>query len=464
MYIIERMLNRFLNSLLVWVCAVLLGTHFERFFFSLTPRKKQLAQQYGSLKPCNPLNKRTQERARRATHTLISNFSADVPLRRDARCLVRCCVGAGSVWRRQEDKGAAATALHPHATQDHQGGGHHAARVRRARPGYRSRLVRGGLAVHIRVSTRSHAKCSSTGTTAKKNMPFFSEPPVLYATHVPSGPAKTIAMCSPRCPVPQIVRALCTPFALFGEVAGDVARRRYVFRDGNVECEAHGDMQMNDDNDATPLNSRKHSHHPAARVSKADGGDYPDPAFRAPTRFGVRSGKRERNATLHKAASARREAYIAVKLWRIRPGIESRLLLSQWLQSSTLLRASLLQPNYAAYSKVTSEQGQVLTEDKLYEREQVDSHSESSSWGCATHTRRFVLSLFSVAPVLRLHHATLISSGMTARQSADVLIPHFSLYSTHSDNYDIGLRTTTNYDYKPPVRPSVSISSSSPGP
>ncbi|KAH9022929.1 hypothetical protein EDB84DRAFT_1580538, partial [Lactarius hengduanensis] len=97
----------------------------------------------------------TQERARRATHTLISNFSADVPLRRDARHLIRCCVGAGSVWRRQEDKGAAATALHPHATQDHQGGGRHAARVRRARLGYRSRLVRGGLAVHIRVSTRS---------------------------------------------------------------------------------------------------------------------------------------------------------------------------------------------------------------------------------------------------------------------------------------------------------------------
>lgn len=49
------------------------------------------------------------------------------------------------------------------------------------------------------------------------------------------------------------MRALCTPFALFGEVdteAEDIARRRHVFGDGNVEGEAHGDMQIKDDNNA----------------------------------------------------------------------------------------------------------------------------------------------------------------------------------------------------------------------
>lgn len=86
-----------------------------------------------------------------------------------------------------------------------------------------------------------------------RKTPFFSEPPVLYATHAPSGPAKTIATCTSRRRVPQIVRALCTPFALFGEVdteAEDIARRRHVFGDGNVEGEAHGDMQIKDDNNA----------------------------------------------------------------------------------------------------------------------------------------------------------------------------------------------------------------------
>lgn len=63
------------------------------------------------------------------------------------------------------------------------------------------------------------------------------------------------------------------------------------------------------------LNSRKHSHHPAARVSKATAAT--TQTLRSPRRLavrstslptalryavGARSGKRERNAALHKAA------------------------------------------------------------------------------------------------------------------------------------------------------------------
>ncbi|KAI9432255.1 hypothetical protein H4582DRAFT_2061913 [Lactarius indigo] len=75
---------------------------------------------------------------------------------------------------------------------------------------------------------------------------FFSEPPALYATHVPSGPAKTIVPGAEMTGNAQIVGAFGAPFVLEGlfceadAEAGDIARRRYIFRDGYMEGKGPG--------------------------------------------------------------------------------------------------------------------------------------------------------------------------------------------------------------------------------
>ncbi|KAI9457235.1 P-loop containing nucleoside triphosphate hydrolase protein [Lactarius psammicola] len=169
-------------------------------------------------------------------------------------------------------------------------------------------------------------------------IPFFSEPPVLHAAHVPStmsdglGPAQKIAPGAEMTGNAQIVGALGAPFVLeglFGEADAEPLAEDATYSGMDVEDEARGGMQIDDDDDAPPrrLNSRKRAHSPAGLSDGGDyGGDHPDPAFRAPKRLrrlAVRSAslptaaiavrsrraerqarrKRERAATLHKAAA-----------------------------------------------------------------------------------------------------------------------------------------------------------------
>ncbi|KAH9033771.1 P-loop containing nucleoside triphosphate hydrolase protein [Lactarius pseudohatsudake] len=151
-------------------------------------------------------------------------------------------------------------------------------------------------------------------------IPFFSEPPALHAAHVPS----------------TIVGALGAPFVLeglFGEADAEAmmdaepAADDAAYSGMDVEDEARGGMQIDDDDDnAPPRNSRKRAHSPAPSSNAGFLGDYPDPAFRAPKRLrrlAVRSAsiptaaiavrsrraerqarqKRERAAALHNAAA-----------------------------------------------------------------------------------------------------------------------------------------------------------------
>ncbi|KAH8995964.1 P-loop containing nucleoside triphosphate hydrolase protein [Lactarius akahatsu] len=168
-------------------------------------------------------------------------------------------------------------------------------------------------------------------------IPFFSEPPALHAAHVPStvpGPAQQIAPGAEMTGSAQIVGALGAPFVLeglFGEADAEAmmdaepAADDAAYSGMDVEDEARGGMQIDDDDSAPRWNSRKRAHSPAPSSNAGFSGDYPDPAFRAPKRLrrlAVRSAsiptaaiavrsrraerqvrrKRERAAALHKAA------------------------------------------------------------------------------------------------------------------------------------------------------------------
>lgn len=153
-------------------------------------------------------------------------------------------------------------------------------------------------------------------------IPFFTEPPALHAAHLPStmpvrgsGGLAQVAPGAEMTGNAQIVGALGAPFVLeglFGEADAEA-----------MDVEDGGGMQIDDDDDAAPLNtrsSRKRAHSPAPSSTAAG-----DPAFRAPKRLrrlAVRSAslptaamavrsrraerlvrrKRERAAALHKAA------------------------------------------------------------------------------------------------------------------------------------------------------------------
>ncbi|KAH9054871.1 P-loop containing nucleoside triphosphate hydrolase protein [Lactarius vividus] len=173
-------------------------------------------------------------------------------------------------------------------------------------------------------------------------IPFFSEPPALHAAHVPStvpGAAQQIAPGAEMTGSAQIVGALGAPFVLeglFGEADAEAMMDAEPagaddagYSGMEVEDDARGGMQIDDDS-APPLNSRKRPHSPAPSSNAGfsdPGGDYPDPAFRAPKRLrrlAVRSAslptaaiavrsrrverqarrKRERAAALHKAAAS----------------------------------------------------------------------------------------------------------------------------------------------------------------
>ncbi|KAI9438926.1 hypothetical protein H4582DRAFT_2056792 [Lactarius indigo] len=103
---------------------------------------------------------------------------------------------------------------------------------------------------------------------------FFSEPPALYATHVPSGPAKTIAPGAEMTGNAQIVGTFGAPFVLEGlfceadAEAGDIARRRYIFRDGYMEGKGPGtcaSTTMTMQHHRTRTNGHTHPRHPAGR-------------------------------------------------------------------------------------------------------------------------------------------------------------------------------------------------------
>jgi len=90
-------------------------------------------------------------------------------------------------------------------------------------------------------------------------IPFFSEPPVLHAAHVPStmpdGSAqKKIAPGAEMTGNAQIVGALGAPFVLeglFGEADAEAMDAEDATYSGmDVEDEARGGMQIDDDNAA----------------------------------------------------------------------------------------------------------------------------------------------------------------------------------------------------------------------
>jgi len=116
-------------------------------------------------------------------------------------------------------------------------------------------------------------------------IPFFSAPPALHASHVPS----TVRGSGPSFVAPgaettgnaQILSALGAPFVLEGLFGEADAEAMDAAEDAGMDVVEGGDMQIDDEEE---IPSRKRAHSPPAGLEDGDG-DRDDAAFRAPKRL-----------------------------------------------------------------------------------------------------------------------------------------------------------------------------------